>query len=155
MSANRFLYIAAMAVTVGAGTFTSCQSKQDSDADEAASLLADARTALAEKRYDDARSAIMHLRQDYPTAIDVRREAILTLDSVELLEAKRDIAQYAPELNEARTLLAQLEDNPRGHADSAYIAQRITVHKMEEHLDELTAKAKFFVRKIDVDRMEL
>lgn len=140
-----------MAVAVGAGVLMSCKAERDRGLDAAATLLDDARAALAHERYDEARSAIMQLRRDYPAAIDVRREAILTLDSVELLEARRAIALYEPRLNEARTLLAELEDNPRGHADSAFIAQRIEVFKMEEHFEELTAKARFFERKIEVD----
>ena len=130
---------------------SSCSSSQ-SDADEQANvLLSEARTALASKQFGRARSKILTLRKDYPTAISARRAAILTLDSIELCEAQDSISIYEPELAAARQLLTTLEDNPNGHADPAFIAQRIAVYKMEQHFDELCAKARFFKRKLQID----
>lgn len=130
----------------------SCGGGQQNTEEKAAQLLNEARTALASKQYSDARSSILHLRKQYPTAFEARRAAILTLDSVEMLEARDSIAIYEPMVAEARERLTTLADNPRGTADSAYIAQRILVYQMEECYDALCTKVKFFERKLKEDR---
>ncbi|MBO4905673.1 MAG: hypothetical protein J5486_01385 [Bacteroidaceae bacterium] len=129
----------------------SCSSGQSDAEEQANALLSEARTALAAKQFSRARSSILTLRKDCPTAISARRAAILTLDSIELLEAQDSVGLYEPQLTAARQLLTTLEDNPNGHADPAYIAQRIIVYNMEQHFDELSAKARFFKRKLQID----
>lgn len=54
---------------------------------KASSMLSDARVALKYGQYSEARDSILSLRQKYPTAIEVRRQAILLLDSVEMAAA--------------------------------------------------------------------
>jgi hypothetical protein len=58
------------------------------DANQKASrMLSDARFALKYGHYSEARDSILSLRQKYPTAIEVRKQAILLLDSVEMTAA--------------------------------------------------------------------
>jgi len=61
--------------------------------EKAARMLTDARTALRYKHYDEARDSILALRQKYPTAIEARKQAILLLDSIEMVAAV-DSLQY-------------------------------------------------------------
>lgn len=58
------------------------------DVNQKASLmLSEARFALSCKQYSQARDSILSLRQKYPTAIEVRKQAILLLDSIEMFAA--------------------------------------------------------------------
>ena len=66
----------------------SCTTKADPEA-EGQQMLVEARTAYAEGRYAAARDTIMSLRQRFPKALDARRQAILLLDSVELMDARQ------------------------------------------------------------------
>ena len=52
-----------------------------------AQMLSDARFALKYGHYSEARDSILSLRQKYPTAIEVRKQAILLLDSIEMTAA--------------------------------------------------------------------
>ena len=68
---------------------------RQSEVDRAAfRMLGDARFALRYQHYAEARDSIYALRKKYPTAIEARRQAILLLDSIELMGA-RDSLQHA------------------------------------------------------------
>lgn len=47
-------------------------------------MLQEARTALRNRQYADARDTIMSLRKKHPTAIEARKQGILLLDSIEM-----------------------------------------------------------------------
>ena len=94
----------------------------------------------------------MSLRQLYPTALQVRRNAILTLDSVELMAARDSVARYELALNAARDSFAQMPPRMNGKTNDMYYVQQRRVMAMEQHFDELCAKVKFFIRKIDIDK---
>ncbi len=51
-------------------------------------MLGQARQALTAKQYNAARDTIMSLRKRFPTAIEARKQAILLLDSVEMMAAQ-------------------------------------------------------------------
>lgn len=55
---------------------------------QGARLLQQSRAALAQKNYAAARDSILSLRRNYPTAIEARKQALLLLDSIEMLAAK-------------------------------------------------------------------
>ena len=55
--------------------------------EKASRMLSDARFALKYGHYSEARDSILSLRQKYPTAIEVRKQAILLLDSIEMAAA--------------------------------------------------------------------
>ena len=57
-------------------------------------MLSEARVALESGRYSEAKDSILSLRQQYPTAIEARKQAILLLDSIEMAAAA-DSLQYA------------------------------------------------------------
>ena len=64
-----------------------CACGGDDTNQKASCMLSDARFALKYGHYAEARDSIMALRQKYPTAIEVRRQAILLLDSIEMTAA--------------------------------------------------------------------
>lgn len=55
---------------------------------KAAEMLEMSRMYLSERKYDAARDSILSLRNKYPTAIEERAQALLLLDSVEMLAAQ-------------------------------------------------------------------
>ena len=135
--------------------FFGCKSSAD-DAEAAAQLmLAQAREQLAGKDYDAARTTILDLRKQHPTALNTRRAAILTLDSVELLATRDSVARYEQMLDAAREDFKQMLPRENGQTNQAYYAQQRVVMEMERHFDELCAKVKFYVRKIDIDQQDL
>ena len=135
--------------------FFGCKPSAD-DAEAAAQLmLAQAREQLAGKDYDAARTTILDLRKQHPTALNTRRAAILTLDSVELLATRDSVARYEQMLDAAREDFKQMLPRENGQTNQAYYAQQRVVMEMERHFDELCAKVKFYVRKIDIDQQDL
>lgn len=58
--------------------------KEATPEQQAAERLDEARTLLANGNAQAAKDTILSMRRQFPTAIAVRRQAILTLDSVEL-----------------------------------------------------------------------
>lgn len=65
----------------------------DREAQLAMRMLGDARFALRHGHYAEARDSILSLRRQHPTALDARRQAILLLDSVEMLAARDSMKQ--------------------------------------------------------------
>lgn len=131
-----------------------CQSKGDAAEEAATAMLCDARALLAEKQYDAARDTILLLRQKHPTALQTRRTAIVTLDSVELLQTRDSLAAYEIQLHAAKEGFKQMAPRVNGQTNEAYYAQQRRVMQMEQHFDELCAKVKFYLRKIDIDLRE-
>ncbi len=64
--------------------------RKPSDEEQGAKMLSQARELLKKGNTSAARDTIMSLRQRFPRAVDARRQAILTLDSIELLDAQRE-----------------------------------------------------------------
>lgn len=126
-------------------SFSACTTKperqQSADEVEGARLLVDARRELSAKHYDSARDSIISLRQHYPLAMDARKQAILLLDSIELLAA-RDSFDALNRL--AQQQYMQSLDNPDAplQLDSATY--------VDEH-ERLDIKVQFFERKLEED----
>ena len=53
-------------------------------------MLSAARNAYIEHDYTAARDTILSLRKHYPLALEARRQAILLMDSIELMDAQGD-----------------------------------------------------------------
>ena len=60
---------------------------------EGQKCLHEARRSLSNKRYAEARSQILSMREQYPMAVSAREEAILLMDSIHLLEAIDDMGR--------------------------------------------------------------
>ncbi|MCR5180430.1 MAG: hypothetical protein K6C30_04355 [Bacteroidaceae bacterium] len=134
---------------------SSCKTIEEASEEEATVMLSQARELLADGHYVAARDTIFALRQQYPTALETRRAAILTLDSVELLETRDSLQRFELRLNAAREGFRQMQPRINGRTNEAYYEQQRCVFEMEQHFDELCAKAKFYVRKIDIDLQEM
>lgn len=128
-----------------------CKPAGENPEDVATPMLGEARALLADGRYGAARDTIMSMRRRHPLALEARRQAILTLDSVELLETRDSMNRYEAELEAARAAFGRMLPRVGGRTNEDYYAQQRLVHDMEFHFEELCAKAKFFERKIDID----
>lgn len=73
-------------ILVAAGTLLAACTQQTPD-ERAATMLKEARYALHHHHYDEARDTIFSLRRNCPTAIEARKQAILLLDSIEMMAA--------------------------------------------------------------------
>lgn len=80
---KKFLLILPLCLTVACG-------KSLSDEEQGQQMLREARQAYSRKDYAAARDTILSMRQRFPKALAARREAILLLDSVELMDAQDD-----------------------------------------------------------------
>ena len=132
----------------------SCRSAEEASDLMAEQQLDEARALMSRKQFAAARDTIMSLRQQHPTALNVRRAAILTLDSVELMETRDSIARYERRLQAEQQAFEQMQPRQNGQTNEAYYAQQRRLFEMRQHFDELCAKAKFYVRKLDIDALE-
>lgn len=132
----------------------SCRSAEEASDLMAEQQLDEARALMSRKQFAAARDTIMSLRQQHPTALNVRRAAILTLDSVELMETRDSIARYERRLHAEQKAFEQMQPRQNGQTNEAYYAQQRRLFEMRQHFDELCAKAKFYVRKLDIDALE-
>lgn len=94
----------------------------------AQAMLKQARAAMAASRCDEARTLIDSLRKTYYLALTAREQAILLMDSVNLLQAK--------------TLLVK--------ADSALRAE--VTESRQADFDEACRKVQFYERKLRFDK---
>lgn len=142
---------AATAIAAILLSMTACKTTEDNAEAGANVMLGQARELLAQKCYDAARDTILTMRQRHPMALEARRMAILTLDSVELMQTRDSVALYEARLEAERAAFAQMQPRVNGGTNDAYYRQQRLLRAMEFHLDELCAKVKFYVRKIDID----
>lgn len=149
MKAVRIFIMLGMAL-LGSG----CKTSEDVAEQQASQMLDEARVLLADGHFSAARDTILSLRRQYPTALQTRRAAIVTLDSVELLETRDSLLLYEARLQAAREGFKKMQPRVNGHTNELYYQQQRRVFEMEQHFDELCAKVKFYVRKIDIDKLE-
>ena len=88
---------------------------------KAFSMLSEARYLFHHGHYADAKDSIMALRQNYPTAIEVRKQAILLLDSIEMAAAA-DSLQYV-----------QGEEWERLHIKQQFFERKLLEDKKKEN----------------------
>lgn len=129
----------------------SCKTTGDMAEDSASTMLDEARSLMSSRHYAAARDTILSLRRQHPTALDVRRAAILTLDSVELLETRDSLARFEDSLSIVEKNFQAMQPRLNGHTNEAYYIEQRRLFEMRQHFDELCAKAKFYLRKIDID----
>lgn len=129
-----------------------CTSEKKDPNLEAAPMLESARTLMFEKKYQAAQDTIFALRKKYPTALEVRRQGILVMDSIELLQAQDSLAVLDGIFQiENRKLDSISRLNNRGK-NSPYYDQKNKVFYLRQNMDEMGAKIKFFLRKIEEDK---
>ncbi len=151
MTRHSYILIALAALMAG---MASCKSSEEASDIMAEQQLDEARQLMSRKQFAAARDTIMSLRQQHPTAINVRRAAILTLDSVELMETRDSIARYEQRLRAEQQAFEQMVPRINGRTNEVYYTQQRLLFEMRNHFDELCAKAKFYVRKLDIDAVQ-
>lgn len=134
---------------------TSCLSDKNDPEEAARPTLNAARAELIRKNYQAARDSIKHLRKAYPTAFQTRTAALLLMDSVELAEARDSLTLLDAQLQKERERLDSVKALPDALKKDEYYNQKNKVYNMEQHLDEVAAKVKFFIRKIDIDNRKI
>lgn len=120
--------------------FTACQTSspkqsqaRQKDETNALTILTNARTALQQKRYDEARKQLRSLRSNCSLALDGREAGILLIDSIE-------IAFTADRLRLADSLMQdEIQRNGKANAQT------------QARFDELCQQAKFYHRKLQHD----
>ena len=103
------------------------QEARDTQAAQGSVLLSEARSLCQAGRYDAARDTILSLRRTCPLAIEARKQAILLMDSVEMLAAQDSLA----------TLPERMDTALAGYA---------------AEYERLSLKAQFFQRKLEHDK---
>ena len=103
------------------------QEARDTQAAQGSVLLSEARSLCQTGRYDAARDTIQSLRRTCPLAIEARKQAILLMDSVEMLAAQDRLA----------TLPERMDTALAGYA---------------AEYERLSLKAQFFQRKLEHDK---
>ena len=103
------------------------QEARDTQAAQGSVLLSEARSLCQTGRYDAARDTIQSLRRTCPLAIEARKQAILLMDSVEMLAAQDSLA----------TLPERMDTALAGYA---------------AEYERLSLKAQFFQRKLEHDK---
>lgn len=123
---KKLLYISGILLAA-----TACTTSDDTEK-MGQQCLAQARDYLGFERFGEARAAIDSLRANYPRAFNAREEGILLLDSIDLLEARKN-------LEEAQKSLAL---NPSG-------AEKDSIEFDKEEAEQ---KITFFTKKLAHDK---
>ena len=97
---------------------------------EAEAYLEKARALLKNNSFEEARSAIVELRSKCPRAISAREAALITMDSIDLAEAKAHLVE-ATEMQTNDSISADVQT---------------------KLVEELCQKIKFYQRKLAHDR---
>lgn len=119
---------------------------------EAERLLNVARQLMVEAKYANAKDTILYIRKELPTALKARAAGIIVLDSIELLEAQDSLAILYSVLQSEEDFMNRLEAENPNVRSAAFYKQRTKVFYQKQHLDEMNAKVKFFLRKIEIDK---
>ena len=129
----------------------SCSQQDRNPEEEGSRLIHAARTLMLSAQYQKAKDSILLIRQQYPTAFKARATGIIVLDSIELLESQDSLALLNERLNAEENLLQLLEEQNLTRRTPEFYAQRTKVFYLKQHVDEISAKVKFFLRKIEID----
>ena len=128
-----------------------CTDKEGKTETEAEGMLEKARTLMIAGDYPAARDSILSMRKKYPTAFGARSAGIIVMDSIKLLESQDSLAVMDSTLQAEKTVLGQLEQEKRRGHNAEYYKQRTKVFHLQQAFDEMAAKVKFYLRKIEID----
>ena len=132
----------------------SCMGQEDKGEVHAGRMLDAARTLMTEGNYVAAKESILAMREKFPTAFKARATGIIVMDSIELLAAQDTLAIMDSTLRAEQEIMKKLEDEKQREHNAEYYRQRSDVFHLKQRFDELEAKVKFYVRKIEVDILE-
>ena len=129
-----------------------CSEKKVDVETPAGIMLENARTLTLQKQYAAARDSIELMRQLYPTAFSARSAGIIVMDSIELLAAQDSLAVLDSILQKERIIFEEIKKKNNRGANSPFYNQKNKVFYLEQNFDEICAKVKFYLRKIEVDK---
>lgn len=129
-----------------------CSEKKTDVETPAGIMLNQARVLMIQKNYDAARDSIELMRQLYPTAFTARSAGIIVMDSIELLAAQDSLATLDSILQKERIVFEEIKKKDNRGANSPFYKQKNKVFYLEQNFDEICAKVKFYLRKIEVDK---
>lgn len=132
-----------------------CSTGQPDPEVQAARMLAQARALLQQKDYAAARDTVTSMRRTWPTAFKARTTGIVVMDSIELCEAQDTLALLDEQLRLEQQKLTELQNRDNRGRNQEYYDQKNKVFYLQQHVDEICAKVKFYFRKIDIDSKEL
>ena len=132
-------------------TVCACAGNGEEEEKNAGRMVDAARTLMAERNYAAAKDSILAMRKAFPTAFDARSTGIIVMDSIELLAAQDTLALMDSTLQSEKELLKKLEAEKRRGHNAEYYKQRTNVFHLQQRFDEMEAKVKFYLRKIEVD----
>lgn len=137
---NLILVIIASLFVTSCTLFESDQQRQER---LGAEKLVAARHALVAGNYDEARDSIMSLRKNTPFAFEARKQAILLLDSIELLAARDSLDALPPSIRQLHITTPT--------ADDAIQIAKGNLPLVDEY-ERLLVKVQFFERKLLEDQ---
>lgn len=146
---KNILYIV-LSVTIACA----CSSPTTDTEKEATRMLDTARQLMKTQQYNAARDTVESMRKRFPTAFNARTEGIIVMDSIELLEAQDSLAIIDVTLQQEQKVLEQLQADKNGKNYEERSRQNLKVFHIKQHFDEMGAKVKFFLRKIEIDQNE-
>lgn len=129
-----------------------CSSEKKNPDADAAPMLHTARMLMMEKSYQAAQDTIISMREKYPTAFESRRQGILVMDSIDMLQAQDSLAILQRVFQVENQKLDSISKRNNRGRNSPYYAQKNKVFYLRQHMDEMHAKIKFFQRKIEEDQ---
>lgn len=130
----------------------SCTHQEENVEEKADMILNTARILMKDGNYVAAKDSILTMRQRFPKAFNARTAGIIVMDSIELLEAQDSLAFMDSTLQAEQAILEEVQaQRRRGHNTESHM-QRIKVAHLKDRFDELGAKVKFYLRKIEVDK---
>ena len=132
----------------------SCTGQEDKEEEYAGRMIDAARTLMTEGNYVAAKDSILAMRETFPTAFKARATGIIVMDSIELLGAQDTLAIMYSTCMAEQEILKKLETEKRRGNNAEYYRQRTEVFHLKQRFDELGAKVKFYLRKIEVDMLE-
>lgn len=132
---------------------TSCSKNRISPKELGLNMLNDARREVTAGNYEAAKDSIYKLREVYPQAIEAREQGILLLDSIEIIVAHDSLEHlkqlYASEKRELNVLEGR--KNGQGVHGQEYYDQRTRTFQLQNEIDRLAAKERFFKKKLQID----
>lgn len=132
----------------------SCSDKEEKVEADAGRMVETARNLMKGGDYAAAKDSILVMRQLFPTAFEARATGIIVMDSIELLAAQDTLAIVDSTLQSEQEILKKLEAQKRQGHNAEYYRQRTDVFHLKQRFDEIEAKIKFYLRKIEIDIRE-
>lgn len=141
-------------ITLSVAVICACNHQKTNVEEEASRMLDSARQLMYTQNYDAAKDTVLSMRKRFPGAFNARTEGIIVMDSISLLEAQDSLAIIDSLLNSEQQLLDRLQaDKSKNNFEERSLQNRKVFH-IKQYFDEMGAKVKFYLRKIEIDKAD-